>query len=317
MNRAEGTPAIVVLVAGLVIFGGIVGILAYKQVPEGHQGVTKEWGAVNGEVVDAGAHFKIPIMQGIQNVETRPRTYTMSNSKSEGEKDGPDAITVKTINGSSVDVDITVRYRIKKEQADVFVARWNHEDQMEERLIRPTLRSVLRDEASSLQTTGPGSIYTQQGRQALEETAIEALNEEFANQPIELEAVQIRRIDLPQKIDNALDRKEQAKQQVQVEQEKVEQEKQRKQQKIIQAEADAEAQLIDAEADAEAMRTRGKAAEEYPVVVKLQYIDAIKDTDKVILGGSTGGAGILVPADSDSQNESEADSGNAIVVGNP
>jgi regulator of protease activity HflC (stomatin/prohibitin superfamily) len=63
-----------------VVIALIGGVLAYEQVPEGHEGVTTEWGAVTGETLDPGAHFKIPVMQNVQAVETRPRTYTMSNT---------------------------------------------------------------------------------------------------------------------------------------------------------------------------------------------------------------------------------------------
>ncbi|MEF8843653.1 MAG: prohibitin family protein [Haloarculaceae archaeon] len=261
-------------VALLMIVALIGGVLAYKQVPEGHQGVTTEWGAVTGETLDPGAHWKIPIMQGVQDVEIRPRTYTMSQTQREGERVTADAVEVKTVNGSTVAVDLTVRYFIEPEQADRFVAEWNNERQMEQRLIRPTIRSVLRDEASSLQTTGEDAIYTQGGREALEETAIAALRQEFENQPIVLEAVQIRNIDLPDQIDETLDQKEQAKQQVEVERERVEQERQR-----------AEQRRVEAEGEADVIETRGEALRENPIVLDTRMIDAY-DEGTVFVTGS-------------------------------
>ena len=218
----------------------MVGVLAYRQVPEWNAGVEKEWGAVTGTTLEPGAHWKIPIMTTVQGVETRPRTYTMSATEGEGERSRADAITVKTVNGSSVDVDVTIRYRINPSQADTFVEDWNREQQMEERLIRPTIRTVLRDEASSLQTTG-------------------TLRDEFEDEPITLEAVQIRNINLPDQIDQTLDQKEQAKQQVEVEKEKVRQEEARAEQKIVQAEA-----------DSEAIEIRGEALRENEVVRSAQ-----------------------------------------------
>jgi regulator of protease activity HflC (stomatin/prohibitin superfamily) len=272
------TKALAVAVGLVVVLSLITGLLAYRQVPEGHAGVEKEWGAVTGTTLEPGAHWKVPVMTTVQAVETRPRTYTMSATEGEGDRSRADAITVKTINGSSVDVDLTVRYRINPGEADTFVEDWNRERQMEERLIRPTIRTVLRDEASSLQTTGTDAIYTQTGRAALEEAALGALRQEFEDEPITLEAVQIRNIDLPDQIDETLDQKEQAKQQVQVELERVRQEEARAQQKVVQAEA-----------DAEAIEIRGEALRENQVVLRQRYIEALKEGNTVYVPTESGG----------------------------
>jgi len=276
----------------LLVVSMVGGVLAYEQVPEGHAGVEKNWGAVNGNIADSGAHFKAPIMTSIQSVETRPRTYTMSQTQGEGDKASADAVTVKTINGSSVAVDITVRYRINHDEADQFVSDWNNEQQMEQRLIRPTIRTVLRDEASRLQTTGAGSIYTQEGRQSLETTAVTALEDDFENEPITLEAVQIRNIDLPDQIDETLNEKEQAKQQVEVEQQKVQQEKQRAEQRIVQAEA-----------EAEEIRIQGEALENNPKVLELRQIEALKEGETIYVPME--GGGVTLTKEADSGNDSD------------
>lgn len=287
----------------LLVFSMVGGALAYEQVPEGHAGVEKHWGAVTGDVLTSGAHWKMPVMTSVQAVETRPRTYTMSATQGEGEKARADAVTVKTINGTSVNVDVTVRYRIKHDEADTFVEEWNNEEQMEKRLIRPTIRTVLRDEASSLQTTGPGSIYTQEGRNALQATARKALKEDFADEPIVLEAVQIRNIDLPASIDKTLEKKEQAKQQVQVEKQKIQQAEAEKQQQIVRAEADAQEAIIAAEADAKATRIRGEALENHPIVLKQQYIEALKNGNTIYVPTESGGITLTKEADGNSTDE--------------
>lgn len=254
------TKAVAVGIGLLVLLSIVGGAIAYEQVPEGHEGVTTQWGAVTGETLAPGAHWKIPVAQDVQSVETRPRTYTMSQSQGEGDKGEADAITVKTVNGTSVKVDVTVRYRIREDEADTFVEEWNNENQMEKRLIRPTIRSDLRDEASDIQTS---EIYTREGREALQDTARESLRNEFEGEPIVLEEVQIRNIDLPSSIDSRLDEKEEAKQQVQIEAEEVKQERQRKEQRIIQAEA-----------DAEETRITGEALRNNPIVLEARMIDA-------------------------------------------
>lgn len=287
----------------LLVLSLMTAVLAYRQVPEGHAGVEKEWGAVTGTTLDPGAQWKIPVMTTIQDVETRPRTYTMSATQSEGEKSRADAITVKTVNGSSVEIDITIRYRINPSQADTFVEDWKQEQQMESRLIRPTIRTVLRDEASSLQTTGTDAIYTQTGRTALEEAALEALLGEFDDEPISLEAVQIRNINLPEKIDQTLDQKEQAKQQIEVEKEKVKQEEAKANQKIVQAEA-----------DAEAINIRGEALRENQVVLQQRYIEALKEGETIYVPTDSGGITLTRDVGDNSDSSTTTGANNTINI---
>ena len=264
----------------LLVISLIGGVLAYEQVPEGHEGVEKQWGAVSGDTLDPGAHFKIPIMETVQPVEIRPRTYTMTNTKGEGEKTSADAISVKTVNGTSVDVDVTVRYRIDEDKADTFVEVWNDERQMEQRLIRPTIRSDLRDEASDIPTTGNNGIYTRDAREELATTARDSLANRFSDEPIVLEEVQIRNIDLPNSIDKTLEEKESAKQQVEVEQQKVQQEKAKKQQRIIQAEA-----------EAEEIEIQGEALRDNPIVLEQQKIEALENGEAIYVPVQSDGEG--------------------------
>jgi len=202
----------------------------------------------------------------------------MSNTQGEGQKDRADAIPVKTVNGSSVDVSVTIRYRINEDEADTFVEVWNNEPTLEEKLIRPTLKTVLRDEASGLETTGDDAIYTQEGRESLEETATEALEEKFSDEPVILEEVQIRDTVLPSGVQDKLNQKEEAKQQVQVELAQVQQQEAKAQQKIVRAEA-----------DAEAINIRGEALEENPVVLKDRYIQALENGNTVYVPTEDGG----------------------------
>jgi regulator of protease activity HflC (stomatin/prohibitin superfamily) len=290
MDPETGFSAKIQLYGGIAViimlFSLFVAFAAYAPVNEGYVGVEKEWGAVTGERLGPGANFVVPFKDSVQQVEVRPRTYTMSQTRGEGDKSRADAISVKTVNGSTVQVDVTIRYRINSTQADTFVEEWNNERQMEQRLIRPTIRSQLRDEASDIQTTGENAIYTRSGREALSQTARQALLEEFEDEPIELEKVQIRNIDLPKQIDKTLDQKEQAKQQVQVEQEKVRQEEQKaKQEKIA------------ARADAEVIRIKGEALDNNPEVLRQRYIDALENGETVYVVPDDGGTPVLLQPD--------------------
>lgn len=284
-------------VVGVVLLVGILLLGGYHEVPEGNVGVQKSFGAVTGEEPQPGAHLIVPVKDSIQDVEVRPRTYTMANTEGEGDRaQQADAVTVQSINGTTVDIDITVRYAVDETDVSDFVIEWRTVGQVEERLIRPSVRSQLRDEAASIQTS---EIYTNNGRKRLSDAAQQELQAAFDGEALILEEVQVRDVDLPDSYDQALNDKEIAKQRVE-----------EKEFEIQQAEADKRRQEVQAEADARVIEIRGQALQENPIVLKQQYVRSIDDSDKVILSTDDSGTPIILQTRSNSGgNTSSADAG--------
>lgn len=143
---------------------------------------------------------------------------------------------------------------------------------MEQRLIRPTVRSQLRDEASSIPTS---QIYTDSGRQKLQQSAQKALTEQFGSQAVVFEAVQIREVTLPKQYQKEFIKKENSKVKITRKENQIEVEKK-----------EAKRKRIKAQADADVIKIRGKALKKNPIVLRDRYINAIKPTDKVITDGN-------------------------------
>ncbi|WP_254832470.1 prohibitin family protein [Haloglomus salinum] len=284
----------------LVVLGLLLG--GYHQVPEGHVGVQKSFGAVTGDELAPGAHLIAPVKDSVQDVEIRPRTYTMANTRGEGDRAGrADAVTVQTVNGTTVEIDITVRYRVEQSNPSRFVTEWRTVEQAEQRLIRPSIRSRLRDEAAGIQTS---EIYTSNGRERLGTAAQEKLESAFESEALVLEEVQVRDVDLPSSYDEALNEKEIAKQRVQ-----------KKEFEIQQARKDKEQQEIRAEADARVIEIRGRALRDNPIVLKQQYVKSIDASDKVILATDRDGTPIILQTDGGgSGNTSQVDIGGSASV---
>lgn len=118
------------------------------------------------------------------------------------------------------------------------------------------------------------------------ESRLERKPGEWEDEPIVLEAVQIRNIDLPDEIDETLDEKEQAKQQVQVEKEKVKQE-----------EAKAEQKRVAAEADADVIRIKGEALENNEIVLQDRYIEALREGGAIYVVPEDGSTPFLIEGD--------------------
>ena len=254
-----------VLVGILVVLALIGVFLSYTQVPTGSVGVEKKWGATTGDSYQPGPHFIRPFAENVVKLSVRPQSYTMSATEGEGEKKGNDAVEVLTQNGVEVEVDITVRYRLNQDQAVKFYQQWRSLSQVEQRLIRPTVRAQLRTRGGAIPTS---EIYTASGQEKLRASVTKVLNEELNGEALVLEEVQIRRIHLPDEYQKAVNEKEIRKQEVQ-----------KKQYAIEESKKEAERKRIEAEGDADANRIRSQSLTERVLVQN--YIEALKRTDTV------------------------------------
>jgi regulator of protease activity HflC (stomatin/prohibitin superfamily) len=258
----------------LVVGAPIVGLLAWSPVEEGNVKVVKKWGATTGTTFEPGPHFINPVAQSTTSLPVRPQSYTMSSTQSEGNVQGrDDAISVLTEDGLRVDIDVTVRYRIDQSEAVAFYKDYRTLGTAEERLIRPSVRSVLRTEAGRLPVT---EIYTGEGQTRLKQAAEQQLSTEFAESGLILEAVQVRNVELPSEYAQAVEQKE-----------ITEQRRQQKQSELEVEELEAQRKRIEAQGEAEANRIVSQSLDRR--VLAQKYLDTLDETDTVYIPVGDGG----------------------------
>jgi regulator of protease activity HflC (stomatin/prohibitin superfamily) len=235
---AAGTP--------LFIIGAVVVVLLFmslKTVPEGNTGVVLEEGKAVGQV-GPGWHFVIPVYQDIVTMSHRTETYTMSSSQTsqriEQSVRAEDALSVKTNEGLNAQMDISVRYRMNKSQAQQVYERLGDTPQVVTKLIRPTVREETRTAAS---TYSINDIYSQ-NRSDFRASVQEDIKDDFENFGFEVQKVQVRNIQLPQQVEEAIEAKEAVQQEIGKKQNEIERERLEKQRKIIEAEGEAEQNRI-------------------------------------------------------------------------
>jgi regulator of protease activity HflC (stomatin/prohibitin superfamily) len=198
----------------------------------------------------------------------------MSSKQGEGDRaTRDDAIQVLTEDGLQVDIDVTVRYRVDASQAVTFYQQYRTLPTAEERLIRPSIRSVLRTEAGRLPVT---VIYTGEGQTRLKEAAERELADEFTDAGIILEAVQVRNVDLPEQYAQAVEQKE-----------ITEQTRQRKEDELAVEELEAERKRIEAQGRADANRIVSQSLTQE--VLAQQYIERLDSADTVYIPVGDGG----------------------------
>ncbi|MFC6723937.1 SPFH domain-containing protein [Halobium palmae] len=260
----------------ILLVAAVGGVMAFEGVDEGNVKVIKNQGAVTGAVLEPGWHFITPVVQSTVSVPTRPQTYTMSQQSGEGEKSNrDDSVRVLTQDGLHVDVDVTVRYRVTPRDAPQFHEEYRDLPTAETRLIRPTVRSVLRTEGGNIDVT---EIYTGEGQTRLKLAVEGALKNETGGSGIVIESVQIRNVRLPTEYAKSIEQKK-------VKQQKIEE----AEYEIQVAEKNKQRQVIEAEAEAEQIRIKGEALRENPEVLDLRYIEALRENENTIYVPAQGG----------------------------
>ncbi|MFO7807242.1 MAG: prohibitin family protein [Candidatus Moraniibacteriota bacterium] len=206
-------------------------------VEAGQTGVYSLFGKVKDKELSSGIHFKNPLAK-VQKMSIRTEDYTMSNAELEGEKRGADAISALTKEGLTVNLDMTVLYRLDEASAsDVYRdVGLNYQ----EKIIRPAIRSTIR---SVIARYDAKVVYSDKRKEASERIA-EGLEEQLGNRGIVLEELLLRNVELPPNLRNSIEQKLQAEQEAQKMEFVLEKERKEKERKIIEAEGQRESQRI-------------------------------------------------------------------------
>jgi len=206
-------------------------------VDAGETGVKSLFGKVQDDELSSGFHLKNPLVK-ITKMNIRTQEYTMSIAHAEGQRLGNDAISALTKEGLSVDLDITVLYRLIEEKAsDVYKnVNVNYEDV----IIRPQIRSVIREVVAEYSAK---DIYSEK-RQEVSKEILDRLKASVEVRGIEVEEVLLRNVVLPANLANSIQQKLQAEQDAERYDFLLDKEKKEAERKRVEAEGQRDAQQI-------------------------------------------------------------------------
>jgi len=206
-------------------------------VDAGETGVYSLFGRVKDQELRSGFHLVIPLAK-VTKMTIRTEEYTMSIISDEGNKKGADAITALTKEGLSVDLDMTVLYRLNEEQAsDIYK---NVGLTYDEKIIRPSIRSVIREVIAKYEAK---DIYSEKRQDATIQIQ-DSLREDLEPRGIVIEEVLLRNVVLPSNLANSIQEKLQAEQEAEKYDFLLTKEEKEKQRKVIEAEGQRDAQSI-------------------------------------------------------------------------
>lgn len=223
------------IIAGLIIL--ILLGLSIKVIPAGTTGVYDLFGKIRDKEVRSGIHLINPLAK-LHNMSIRTEEYTMSIAQGEGKKSGADAITALTKEGLSVDLDITVLYKLIEEKAsDVYKTVGTN---YEEKIIRPQIRSGIREVIARYDAK---AIYSDKRAEAALKI-LEYLKSTVEPRGIEVEEVLLRHVELPANLKQSIEAKLQAEQEAQRMEFILDKEQQEAERKRIEAAGQRDAQTI-------------------------------------------------------------------------
>ncbi len=205
----------------------------------GQTGVYSLFGKVRNQELKSGFHLVIPLAK-VTKMSIRTEEYTMSITKGEGKRVGADAITSLTKEGLSVDLDMTVLYRVEEDKASEIYTTVGVRRDIDEKIIRPLIRTSIRDIIAQYDAK---DIYSEK-REEVANKIKEALSSSLSSRGIVVEDVLLRNVALPANLAKAIQEKLQAEQEAEKYDFILTKEKKEKERKIIEAEGQRDAQKI-------------------------------------------------------------------------
>lgn len=257
----------------LVVAGAAIAILssAFVVVPAGNVGVVFNiFGGVQSRPIGEGLHIVLPVLQQVTLYDVRQQELTLAAATG-------DKINARSAEGLEIDVDVTVLYQVIREYAPKL-----HQDigpmYMDVR-IRPEVRSQIRDGISEYRAADLISVKRAELQQRIQSNLVESLQRDN----IRVLNVLLRDVRIPEAITQAIEEKQAAEQQVEVEENRRRQAEIAAQRRVVEAEGERDAQIARAEGEAQALALRGAALRENPEVIQLEVAQRLAPSIQTIM----------------------------------
>lgn len=257
-----------------LVLVGVVGVglsRAFVVVPAGNVGVVfNVFGGVQDDEIGEGFHIILPVVQQVTLYDVRQQELTLSRATN-------DNVAGRSSEGLAINVDATVLYQVIANEA----ARL-HQDigpSYEAVRVRPEVRSQIRDAIGGYAAADLISV----SRTELQEMVEDNLANALLNDNVRVLAVLMRDIRIPDSITTAIEEKQAAEQQVEVEENRRRQSEIAAQRRVIEAEGERDAAIARAEGEAQALRLRGESLRNNPEIIELEVAQRLAPGIETIL----------------------------------
>jgi regulator of protease activity HflC (stomatin/prohibitin superfamily) len=303
-SRARPLKGAVSLVIGTVIFALVLTTvsagLVFLQADQ--YGVVISAIQPNGyrsQPLAPGLHWVVPFVENVKPYSIAKATYTMATTTGEGQVSGDDSIQARTKDGQQVYIDASVIYSIDPAHLINLHITW--QGRYEENLVRPVVRSAIRDAVSQF---GVEEIVSTK-RAELEKSITDQIEAGLKANNLILDDFLLRNIRFSDEYAKAVEQKQIAEQQALQAQFVVQQKKQEAEQVRQTAQGAADAVVIAANGEAQSIEIKAKAQaaawaalaavlKDHPEMLTYEYIQKIAPNLQVIYLPS--GTPLLLPS---------------------
>lgn len=295
MPPIGGSPKIIqwVIVVAVVLFI-FFALKPFTIINSGEVGIKVRTGKFDNTPLQPGLHFYIPVFERILPVNTRIRLIVYSNSERDtvgdnyaksslssetfegGLKKNP-SIQVLDKRGLTVNIDIAVQYQLRAESAALTIEKWG--SSWEEKIINSQVREVVRDVVG--QYTAEQLPEMRNEIAAAITTKISQKITSLDGNPVSLSSVELRNIDLPQKIKDQIERVQIAKQEVTIAEQQKEQAKQEALKKAEIAKGEAERNRIEAQGQADKIRIEAEEQAKANILISQSLSDKLLQLEQI------------------------------------
>lgn len=222
-------------------------LFSFKTVGAGHVKVVTQFGRTTGRVLDPGAHFIAPFIQGTKQYSTKKVTYevTSKEKQKDSEADYKDyPVDTNTADGQPVDVFYTIRFSVDPTKANWVLQNIGSEDSLVEKIVKTESRVWARNIPRRYNAE---TLYQGEGTEQVQNEIFERLQPIFEDNGLILDSVGVRELAFTEEFINAIKEKQVAAVRIETEKNHAEAAKFEKEKTITQAEAQAEAQRLQRE----------------------------------------------------------------------
>ncbi|NCS31946.1 prohibitin family protein [bacterium] len=249
--------ASVTIVVGVILL--IIVVRSVVIIPAGAVGVFTLFGKVQDTELQSGFNIINPLGE-VTKLSIRTEEYTMSIATAEGNIKGDDSIVALTNEGLEVKLDMTILYHLNQDEASEVYRMVGLN--FVEKVIRPSIRSIIREEVSRLSAK---EIYSVK-REELSADITTNLEATLADRGIVLEDVLLRNVELPIKLAQSIQEKLTAEQESERYDFVLDKEKKEADRKRIEAAGQRDSQSIISESLS-------------PAYLQFLYIESLKDRE--------------------------------------
>jgi len=258
---------------GGIIAGAAIAFLsaAFVVVPAGFVGVLFNiFGGVQDNELGEGFHIVLPVIQQVTLYDVRQQEITLATTTG-------DHINARSLEGLDIGVDVTVLYQVARTEAaglhqDIGPSYVNIR-------LRPQIRTAVRDGIAEYNAASLIGIQRAELQRGIEVD----LSESLASDNIRILGVLLRDVRIPNLITDAIEEKQAAEQQVEVEENRRRQSEIAAQRRVIEATGERDAAIARAEGEAEALRLRAEALRDNPDLIQLEFAQRLAPTVQTIM----------------------------------